>query len=103
MNNLMLEATRLTRAGKLAEATALLQRMLRGGGAGNGAPPSGGDGRDAPAGHTAPLIDAVAETIETTDPSASGGAPSGPAPGAKAGPHLPKALRGLLDRFKGIG
>ena len=28
--NIMLEATRLTRAGRLAEATALLQRMLRG-------------------------------------------------------------------------
>ena len=28
--NMMLEATRLTRAGRLAEATALLQRMLRG-------------------------------------------------------------------------
>ena len=28
--NTMLEATRLTRAGRLAEATTLLQRMLRG-------------------------------------------------------------------------
>ena len=28
--NMMLEATRLTRAGRLTEATALLQRMLRG-------------------------------------------------------------------------
>jgi hypothetical protein len=30
MNNVMLEATRLTRASRVIEATALIQRMLRG-------------------------------------------------------------------------
>ena len=30
MNDMMLEATRLTRANRLVEATALIQRMLRG-------------------------------------------------------------------------
>ena len=31
MNNLLLEATRLTRASRLTEATAVIQRMLQGG------------------------------------------------------------------------
>jgi len=31
MNNLLLEATRLTRASRLTEATAVIQRMLHGG------------------------------------------------------------------------
>ena len=30
MNEMMLEATRLTRSNRLSEATALIQRMLRG-------------------------------------------------------------------------
>jgi hypothetical protein len=30
MNNLLLEATRLTRASRLTEATAVIQRMLQG-------------------------------------------------------------------------
>jgi poly(hydroxyalkanoate) depolymerase family esterase len=82
------EATRLTRAGQLVEATALLQRMLRG----ESAPdtPSGTGGRIA---LREPLIiDAKANAIEDTDRH----------------PHLkpaasaqPRKLQALLDRKKG--
>ncbi len=54
----MSEATRLTRAGRLADATALLQRILHGG---SEAHPSAGN-RGAP-----PTIDLTPETVEMTD------------------------------------
>ena len=60
------EATRLTRAGQLVEATALLQRMLRG-----ESPPdatSRTDGRIAIARREPPIIDAKANVIEETIP-----------------------------------
>jgi poly(hydroxyalkanoate) depolymerase family esterase len=82
------EATRLTRAGQLVEATALLQRMLRGESAPNAT--SGTSSRIALAGREPPIIDAKANTIEETD-----------------SPHLaqetlaqPHMLRALLDRTK---
>ena len=46
-HDIVREATRLTRAGQLVEATALLQRMLRGESASE---PSGNTARAAPAG-----------------------------------------------------
>jgi poly(hydroxyalkanoate) depolymerase family esterase len=59
------EATRLTRAGQLVEATALLQRMLRG----ESAPEAtaGATSRIALPGREPPVIDAEANTIEETD------------------------------------
>jgi poly(hydroxyalkanoate) depolymerase family esterase len=61
--NKMAEATRLTRAGRLAEATALLQRMLR------GEPPPdmkvGIAGDIVPAGGQPLIIDATAQSEET--------------------------------------
>ncbi len=61
--NKMAEATRLTRAGRLAEATVLLQRMLR------GEPPSdmkvGIVGDLVPAGGPPLIIDATAQSEET--------------------------------------
>src|SRR5260370_29664420 len=59
------EATRLTRAGQLVEATVLLQRMLRG----ETAPDATSDttGRIALAGREPLIIDAKANTIEETD------------------------------------
>jgi poly(hydroxyalkanoate) depolymerase family esterase len=56
------EATRLTRAGQLVEATALLQRMLRG----DSAPgrTSGGTARTAPARLGPPTIEANANVVE---------------------------------------
>jgi poly(hydroxyalkanoate) depolymerase family esterase len=56
------EATRLTRAGQLVEATALLQRMLRGESAPG--PTSGSTTRTAPARLEPPTIDAKANVVE---------------------------------------
>jgi poly(hydroxyalkanoate) depolymerase family esterase len=69
--NKMAEATRLTRAGRLAEATALLQRMLR------GEPPPDmkvGIASDAvPAGGQPLIIDATAQSEEDRSPSSRAG------------------------------
>jgi poly(hydroxyalkanoate) depolymerase family esterase len=117
MNNMtyrdLLEATRLTRAGKLAEASTLLQRALRSDPALKSAPGATGDSGGAPLGRTPPVIDVVPETIEVTDadPSAyvglafasgAGGRTDAIAEG-RAGPRMPDALRRLLERVKGIG
>ena len=60
------EATRLTRSGQLVEATALLQRMLRGEAPAAAAPTTG---RPVPAaGREPPTIDAKANTAETRNP-----------------------------------
>ncbi len=79
------EATRLTRAGQLVKATVLLQRMLRGETAGEAT--SGATARIALTGREPPIIDAKADTVEKTD-----------------SPHLaqatsaePRMLRALLD------
>jgi hypothetical protein len=59
------EATRLTRAGQLGEATALLQRMLRGESAQDGTLRA--TRRIALTGQQPPIIDAKANTIGVTD------------------------------------
>ena len=59
------EATRLTRAGQLVEATVLLQRMLRGETATDAT--SDTTGRIALTGREPLIIDAKANTIEETD------------------------------------
>ncbi len=82
------EATRLTRAGQLIEATVLLQRMLRGDPAAEAAP--GPAGRIALIGREPPTIDAKADTIEEAD---------SPNP-ARATPAQPRMLRALRDRTK---
>jgi poly(hydroxyalkanoate) depolymerase family esterase len=68
-SNKMIEATRLTRAGRLIEASALLQRMLR------AEPRPGmttGTADDiAPAGRQAPIIDAAAKSEATDRPPSS--------------------------------
>jgi poly(hydroxyalkanoate) depolymerase family esterase len=100
----MIAATRLTRSGRLTEATAFLQRVLQGEAATDDAHPPGGAG--------GPIVDLVAETIETadTDPSPRTEPPyrvdanqgrSGDRDGAVRTPVL-AALRTLLegDRFK---
>ena len=82
------EATRLTRAGQLVEATAMLQRMLHGERAPDASPDTGG--RIALA---APLIiDATANAVEETDRSPQ----SEPASSVQ-----PNMLRALLDRKDG--
>jgi poly(hydroxyalkanoate) depolymerase family esterase len=82
------EATRLTRAGQLVEATALLQRMLRG----ESAPDASSDtgGRIALAGPL--IIDAKANAVEETDR---------PPQSEPATPAQPRMLRALLDRKEG--
>jgi hypothetical protein len=77
------EATRLTRAGQLVEATALLQRMLRG----ESAPPHT-TGRTALAGREPPTIDAKADPIEGPDSPHL----------ERATPAQPAMLRALLNR-----
>jgi poly(hydroxyalkanoate) depolymerase family esterase len=106
----MLEATRLTRAGRLTEATALLQRVLGSGTVPD--PESGPTGgtADAPARHGSRIIDLTPDTIELRDlqPSLPAGQafgtgasnrPTSGAPGT-ARSHLPETLRSFLDRVK---
>jgi poly(hydroxyalkanoate) depolymerase family esterase len=88
---MMLEATRLTRAGRLTEATALLQRMLRG----EAAPDLsfGGAGDFPVAGRAPPIIDAEVETIDEPDRPLFGAATS-------ARPNRFGGLRALFDRVR---
>ncbi|MEH2527184.1 MULTISPECIES: extracellular catalytic domain type 1 short-chain-length polyhydroxyalkanoate depolymerase [unclassified Bradyrhizobium] len=85
------EATRLTRAGQLVEATALLQRMLRSESAAD--TPSCTGGRIALAGREPLIIDAKANPVEEKTDSPS---KLEPAPSAQ-----PRLLRALLDRKEG--
>jgi poly(hydroxyalkanoate) depolymerase family esterase len=79
------EATRLTRAGQLVEATDLLQRMLRGETA-----PDATSGTTGPiaTGRERPAIDAKADAIAGTDNQHL----------ARATPAQPRMLRAFLDR-----
>src|SRR5258705_1850891 len=83
--NIVREATRLTRAGQLVKATVLLQRMLRGDTTPDAT--SGMTGRIALRGREPLTIDANASTIEETD----GPNLARPASGQ------PSVLRALLD------
>src|SRR5262249_52288006 len=86
--DVMREATRLTQAGRLVEATVLLQRMLRG----ESAP--GATLRAGPiplAGQEPRIIDAKANAIEETDRP-------DPARSTSVQPHM---FRALLDRTEG--
>jgi hypothetical protein len=82
------EATRLTRAGQLVEATVLLQRMLLGESAPDAT--SRTTGRIALTGREPPTIDANANAIEETDSPHL----------ARATSAQPRMLRALLDRTK---
>jgi poly(hydroxyalkanoate) depolymerase family esterase len=87
------EATRLTRAGQLVEAAALLQRMLRGETA---AGATSGSGRIA---LTGPLvIDAKTNTIEQTDSPNLTRAPSTPQRVLRTKGRSGLGLRGLVKR-----
>ena len=104
----MLEAARLTRAGRLAEAAALVRQALQA-----GAVP--GDAR-APGGKDSRIIDAVAETIGVADrpPSPDAARPFEAGDGGRPGwtawtaeglssPHLPEAIRDLVERATRLG
>jgi poly(hydroxyalkanoate) depolymerase family esterase len=89
--NTVLEATRLTRAGRLTEATVLLRHMLQGETASD---MTFGTADDiTPTERKPPIIDAKAETIEETDRPPLNAATS-------AQPHMFRPLRALLDRVK---
>ncbi len=102
----MLEATRLTREGRLAEAMAILQGVLPSAHPSATPGDAGGDAGHSPAGNAARIIDMV-------PPSSGGGAWTSPkftfphiAPGGSDGsagglgqPQIPEALRGFLDRM----
>src|ERR1022692_1113467 len=85
MNDMMLQATwlTLTRANRLIEATALIQRMLRG----------ETDSEIARLGIGLRTIDGYAETIDETKPPHFNAAPS-------AKPHYFQTLRDPIYRFK---
>ncbi len=98
----MLEATRLTRDGKLAEATALLQRALRGDSSAATPPARNTPG---PSEATARIFDVDPETGRVTrsgssDPSGSDGVDlHGARPTGKVRmPQLPDALRGFFGK-----
>ena len=80
------EATRLTRAGQLVEATVLLQRMLRGESAPDAT--SRTSPRTALPGREPPIIDVKANTIEGKDSPNL----------ARAASAQPRMLRALFDR-----
>ncbi len=98
-SNKMVEATRLTRAGRLREATALLARMLR-----VEPPPDmtiGTAGDIVPAGREPPIIDGTAKSEETDRPLSSRAGNSRPAPpfasaASTAQPQMFRRLRDLL-------
>ena len=108
----MLEATRLTRAGRLSEATALLQRILRGT-APDPANETARESADTPPTDQPRIIDVTPDVIDVIhhQPSSAAGRASGPAPsspgkatGAGVRPYLPGTLRNLLERIKsGLG
>jgi poly(hydroxyalkanoate) depolymerase family esterase len=108
----MLEATRLTRAGRLSEATALLQRILRGT-APDPANETTREPADTPPTDQPRIIDVTPDVIDVIhhQPSSAAGRASGPAPsspgkatGAGVRPYLPGTLRNLLERIKsGLG
>ncbi len=117
MNNMlyrgMLKATRLTRAGQLGQATALVQRVLRG----QTAPDPGGgatvDSAGAPPGDPSGIINVTPDVIEARDHqrSSTAGQAFGTAPrspgrgltGASVRSYTPEALRSLLERIKRVG
>jgi poly(hydroxyalkanoate) depolymerase family esterase len=91
--DIILEATRLTRAGQVVEATALLQHMLRGEHAPDAPSPAGG--RSALAGPL--IIDAKANDVDETD------RPPQSAPAPSAHQHMLRTLPDRKAARSGIG
>ena len=99
--NDMIEALRLTQAGRLSEATALLQKLLGGEPSPITRPTDRNTTRTA-IGIQPPIIDLVAEIEDIADVEAFSAKETLGVTGSiqrDAGPHLPGPLRGVLDRF----
>ena len=99
--NAMREATRLVRAGRLAESTALLRRLL---GAGSAPDPEfahDDDRADRPVARKPPMIEGDFRTIEEAD-AIDGRAAEMTSCDivGKSGPAAMRGLRGLFDRIK---
>ncbi|WP_431862677.1 extracellular catalytic domain type 1 short-chain-length polyhydroxyalkanoate depolymerase [Azospirillum sp.] len=90
----MAEATRLTRTGKLAEATALIQRLLGGAGA-DAAPEPARPGSPA-------TIDAEFVTVDATDPTPPHRTTSPPSAGTFGGRFHPGPRAGLGETLRGL-
>jgi poly(hydroxyalkanoate) depolymerase family esterase len=97
--DMLREATRLTRAGQLVEATALIQRMLRGERA-----PEAPTRASAPALREPTIIDVTPNAVEDRDaPPAAAARPRGPRPRfdrsqPPQGLGVPLGLRGMMKR-----
>jgi poly(hydroxyalkanoate) depolymerase family esterase len=102
----MIEATRLTRAGRLADATMLLQRLLRGEQPGPSPDPAQGDGSG--------VIDLEPATVKVTDshafadprhPDRRGGSATGaftPGASSRSAPVGKRARSGLRETLRGL-
>jgi poly(hydroxyalkanoate) depolymerase family esterase len=90
----MIEATRLTQAGRLSEATALLQRLLRG--TRSGTNPAEGDAAST-AIELSPSVDAGSRRTTRMDIGIATATRAPPGPDAM--PHVPSPLRGAFDRL----
>lgn len=108
----MIEATRLTRQGRLSEATALLQRMLQGGIEPDFTTGGPRAAADSPLPGTAQIIEVTPEMIEVIAPRQS--SPAGwieaHSDGSLAGntsaiarPTMPNRLRGFIEKVGWIG
>ncbi|PHK93821.1 esterase [Pseudoroseomonas rhizosphaerae] len=96
----MLEATRLTREGRLAEASALLQRLVQGNAATGPAATTPHGIVGTPTAWLPRIIDVHPETGEVSDakPAPTAGPWSAAGMGKAALPQMPEALRGFLDQ-----
>jgi poly(hydroxyalkanoate) depolymerase family esterase len=111
--NHMLEATRLTREGKLTEASALLQSLLRGEAPADTAPAGPRTTAGPAAGRLPRIIDVDPETGEASGPASAPTAaeprPETASPwspsslGTTTVPQMPDALRGFLDQINQSG
>ncbi|MCB4823598.1 extracellular catalytic domain type 1 short-chain-length polyhydroxyalkanoate depolymerase [Roseicella aerolata] len=103
----MLEATRLTREGRIAEASALLQRLLQGDAAAGPAAATPHGTAGTPAGRLPRIIDVNPETgdVSAPAPAPAAGPWSAAGKGRTALPQMPEALRGFLDQMNqgGLG
>jgi hypothetical protein len=102
--------TRLTREGRLTEASALLQRLFRGDEVADTVTATPHDTAGPPAGRLPRIIDVNPETGDASDPAAAAEARTTaaglwPAGGMDktAPPQMPEALRGFLDRLNYSG